>query len=103
VVAILPLFYFPYYICPLDSKESTLGFDCVKFGKVKKDTEFIAILVNDCITNVAHIISTHDETVEMQAFFKIRNPVDDSYNVVSLATGVQYFVGKNVEVFVYNE
>ena len=86
-----------------------MGFDCVKFGKVKKNTEFIALLVDDEIVNATHLIFSvnlsedgDDEIVSMESFYKVAHPDPGDWNVVSLATGRQYFVGKNVEVFVYD-
>ena len=82
-----------------------MGFACVKFSKVKKNTEFIALLSGENVINATMYLDPSDLStlVSMESFYKVANPNPCSYNVVSLATGRQYFVSRKVEVFVYNE
>jgi hypothetical protein len=102
VATFLP-YFFPTIF--LYSKESSLEFACVKFSKVKKNTEFIALLVDGEVKN-AHLqlfCSDTGQEISMESFYKVAHPDPGDWNAVSLATGRQYFVGKNVEVFVYGE
>jgi hypothetical protein len=81
-----------------------LEFTCVKFGKVKKNTEFIALLVEGKVENghLKLLSSDNSQEISMESFYKVAHPCSWDYNVVSLATGKQYLVDKKIEVFVYD-
>lgn len=81
-----------------------MEFACVKFGKVKKNTEFIAILHSNTVKNGSVFLDYDDlelsTYISMQSFYKIADPASSDYNAVSLATGQQYWIENNIEVFI---